>query len=164
MRDIDELGSNNRLVFQDESYAIIGAAMDVYYKLGCGFLEPVYQEALAYEFGLREIPYVGQTDLSIKYKDYILKKRHRADFVCYGKIIVEIKAVVSLTPIDWAQLLNYMKASQFRVGLLFNFGSAGRLEQKRMIIKISFRAFRKKTTEVTEKTEYAERDRKNKFE
>lgn len=134
MRDIDELGSSNRLVFQDESYAIIGAAMDVYYRLGCGFLEPVYQEALAYEFGLRNIPFLAQADLSIKYKDYVLRKSYLADFVCYEKIIVEIKALVSLTPVDWAQLLNYMKASQFRVGLLFNFGSVGRLEQKRMII------------------------------
>lgn len=134
MREIDELGSKNRLVFQDESYAVVGAAMDVYYKLGCGFLEPVYQEALAYEFGLRNIPFTSQTELPIKYKDYVLQKRYRADFVCYEKIIVEIKALSALTPVDWAQLLNYMKASQFRVGLLFNFGSSGCLEQKRMII------------------------------
>lgn len=63
--------------------------MDVYYKLGCGFLEPVYQEALAYEFGLRDIPFQAQADLPINYKDYILTKCYRADFVCYEKIIVE---------------------------------------------------------------------------
>ena len=65
MRNIDEVGSSNRLIFEDESYAIIGAAMDVYYRLGCGFLEPVYQEALAYEFGLRQIPFTAQTRLKI---------------------------------------------------------------------------------------------------
>jgi GxxExxY protein len=74
MRDIDEIGSANRLVFGDESYAVIGAAMDVYYRLGCGFLEPVYQEALAIEFGLRGVPFTAQTRLPIRYKDYILKK------------------------------------------------------------------------------------------
>ncbi len=134
MGDADELGLPNRLVLQDESYAVVGAALEVYYKLGCGFLEPVYQEALAFEFVLREIPFVAQAVLPIKYKEYTLTKRYRADFICYDKIIVEIKAQSSLTPVDWAQLLNYMKASQFRVGLLFNFGSSGRLEQKRMII------------------------------
>ena len=134
MRDIDEIGSANRLVFGDESYAVIGAAMDVDYRLGCGFLEPVYQEALALEFGLRGVPFTAQTRLPIRYKDYILKKGYRADFVCFDKIIVEIKAQTALVAIDWAQLLNYMKASQFRVGLLFNFGSVKDLEKKRMII------------------------------
>lgn len=134
MRDIDEIGSANRLVFGDESYAVIGAAMDVYYRLGCGFLEPVYQEALAIEFGLRGVPFTAQTRLPIRYKDYILKKGYRADFVCFDKIIVEIKAQTALVAIDWARLLNYMKASQFRVGLLFNFGSVKDLEKKRMII------------------------------
>jgi GxxExxY protein len=74
MRNIDEVGSSNRLIFEDESYAIIGAAMDVYYRLGCGFLEPVYQEALAYEFGLRQIPFTAQTRLKIRYKDHTLRK------------------------------------------------------------------------------------------
>lgn len=83
MRNIDEFGSSNRLVYEEESYAIIGAAMDVHYRLGCGFLEPVYQEALGYEFGLRRIPFVPQTSLTIKYKDYVLKKGYRADFVCF---------------------------------------------------------------------------------
>lgn len=108
--------------------------MDVYYRLGCGFLEPVYQEALAIEFGLRGVPFRAQTKLPIKYKDYILKKGYRADFVCFDKIIVEIKAQTALIAVDWAQLLNYVKASQFRVGLLFNFGSVKDLEKKRMII------------------------------
>ena len=72
MRNSDEIGSRSRLVYEDESYAIIGAAMDVYYRLGCGFAEPVYQEALAYEFGLRHIPFTEQTKLRIAYKDHLL--------------------------------------------------------------------------------------------
>lgn len=108
--------------------------MDVYYKLGCGFLEPVYQEALELEFQMRDIPFVSEALLPIKYKHLTLKKTYKADFVCYEKIIVEIKALTSLTAVDSAQLLNYLKASQLRVGLLFNFGSVGRLEHKRMII------------------------------
>ena len=108
--------------------------MDVYYRLGCGFLEPVYQEALALEFGRRNIPFTAQTRLPIKYKDFVLKKKYRADFVCFEKIIVEIKSETMLIPVDWAQILNYLKASQFRVGLLFNFGSERDLEKKRMIL------------------------------
>jgi GxxExxY protein len=134
MRNIDEIGSANRLIFEDETYAVIGAAMDVYYRLGSGFLEPVYQEALELELTLRGIPFTAQTRLPIKYKDFILKKRYRADFVCFEKIIVEIKSQTALIGVDWAQLLNYMKASSYRVGLLFNFGSEQTLEKKRLII------------------------------
>ena len=131
---LDEIGSPNRYVLQDETYALNGAAMEVYYKLGTGFAEQVYQEALEIELGMRGIPFQAQQELQIKYKDITLKKLYRADFVCYGEIIVEIKAVSALSPVDWAQLLNYMKASGFRVGLLFNFGSHGRLEYKRLVI------------------------------
>jgi GxxExxY protein len=92
IRKLDELVSDNRLINRDETYAIIGAAMDVYYKLGCGFAEPVYQEALQLELGLRHIPFAAQGKLHVKYKDFVLKKYYRADFVCFEKVIVEIKA------------------------------------------------------------------------
>ena len=134
IRKIDEIGSDNRLIYGDETYAVIGAAMEVYYRLGCGFAEPVYQESLGLEFGLRHIPFVAQRKLRLKYKDFLLKKFYRADFVCFDKIIVEIKAQSALTGSDWGQLMNYMKASGFRVGLLFNFGSVKALEKKRIII------------------------------
>lgn len=134
MDDPNEIGSPNRFILKDESYAIIGAALDVYYKLGSGFLEPVYQEALAIEFQLRDIPFLPQVDLPIVYKEYTLKKTYGADFVCYDSIIVEIKALVALTKVDWAQLMNYLKASSMRVGLLFNFGSIPRMEHRRIII------------------------------
>jgi GxxExxY protein len=134
MDDPNEIGSSNRFIYKDESYAIIGAALDVYYKIGSGFLEPVYQEALAIEFQLREIPFISQVELPIVYKDFTLKKTYRADFVCYDSIIIEIKALSALTPVDWAQLMNYLKASQLRVGLLFNFGSIPRMEHRRIVI------------------------------
>jgi hypothetical protein len=90
IREIDNIGSNN-LILEEETYSIIGAAMDVYYRLGTGFLEPVYQEALAYEFGLRGVPFEAQKKLPIFYKDHQLKKGYFADFLCYGQVIVEIK-------------------------------------------------------------------------
>lgn len=102
MDQIDELGSTNRYILEDETYAIIGAAMDVYYSLGCGFLEPIYQEALEIELGLRGIPFIPQQELAVKYKNLTLKKYYKVDFVCFDKIIVEIKAVTALTPVDWA--------------------------------------------------------------
>jgi len=129
----DDLGSG-RLILEAETYSIIGAAMDVYYRLGEGFLEPVYQEALAYELGLRGIPFESQKKLPIVYKNHRLKKGYFADFLCYEQVIVEIKALTALSTIDWAQIMNYLKASHLRVGLLFNFGSLGRPEVKRIVI------------------------------
>jgi GxxExxY protein len=133
IREIDNIGSKN-LILEEETYSIIGAAMDVYYRLGSGFLEPVYQEALAYEFGLRQVPFEAEKKLPITYKDHLLKKGYFADFVCYDQIIIEIKAITTLSPIEWSQIMNYLKASKPRIGLLFNFGSQGRMEMKRIVI------------------------------
>lgn len=108
--------------------------MDVYYRPGNGFLEPVYQEALAIEFNLRRIPFESQKVLNIYYKGHLLNKTFYADFMCFGKIIVEIKAIGQLSPIEWSQIINYLKASKLRLGLLFNFGSVGHLEKKRLIV------------------------------
>jgi len=133
IREIDDLGSNN-LILQDETYAIIGAAMDVYYRLGDGFLEAIYQEALAYEFGLRGIPFEEQRRLPVFYKEHRLNKGYFADFLCYGQVIVEIKALSALSPVDWSQIMHYLKASGMRIGLLINFGSSGRPEIKRIAV------------------------------
>lgn len=132
--EADNVGSANRYILEDETYAIIGAAMEVYYKLGNGFAEPVYQEALAIEFGLRDVAFESQKRLTIDYKGHKLNKGYIADFLCFGQIIVEIKAISHLTAVDWSQIINYLKATQLRVGLLFNFGSSGRLEKKRIVI------------------------------
>jgi GxxExxY protein len=123
----------SELLFKDESYAIVGAAIEVHRELGAGFLEPVYQEALEVELAAREIPFEAQKRLDIHYKGQPLNKTYIADFVCYNQIIVEIKAQDCLTGIDEAQIINYLKASTLQLGILINFGSPGRLEQKRLI-------------------------------
>ena len=122
------------IIFKEEVYAIVGAAMDVYWQLGRGFLEPVYQEALGIEFRRRKIPFDPQQDIVILYKGEPLEKTYTADFICYGKIIIELKALEGLGGREVGQLLNYMKATRFNIGLLINFGSPVRLEWKRYVI------------------------------
>ena len=122
------------LLLKDEVYALVGAAMEVYNVLGPGFLEPVYQEALAIEFLERNIPFEAQKELHISYKGRELRKTYVADFVVFGKVIVEIKALERLTSREEAQLLNYLKATGVQVGVLVSFGAAGKLEWKRMIL------------------------------
>jgi len=132
---LDDIGAQPaKILLAEESYAVVGAAMEVYYKLGSGFAELVYQEALEIEFGIRGIPFMREKWLKIDYKGYILKKEYKADFLCFDQIIIELKAVPQLMPVDWAQIMNYLKASHLRLGLLFNFGSSVRLEQKRVIV------------------------------
>ncbi len=122
------------LIHGEETYAVVGAAMEVYYKLGPGFLEPVYQQALAVEFSRRNVPFVEQCRFKIDYKGVILDNEYVADYLCYDKIIVEIKSLSNLSSIEWAQIINYLKVSHMRVGLLFNFGSEGKLEWKKLVI------------------------------
>jgi GxxExxY protein len=115
-----------------QTYAIIGAAMEVHSQLGEGFLEAVYQEALAIELVAREIPFQREVGLPICYKGKLLSCSYRADFVCYGEIIVELKAISSLGAIEDAQLLHYLKATGLKRGLLLNFGASS-LEKKRLV-------------------------------
>jgi GxxExxY protein len=122
------------LLLKDEVYAIVGAAMDVYWQLGRGFLEPVYQEALGIEFRRRRIPFEAQEEIVIHYKGEALKKKYVADFICYEQIVIELKALEALCGRDVGQLLNYMKATRFNVGLLINFGSPVRLEWHRYVL------------------------------
>ena len=121
------------LIFKDEVYAIYGAAIEVHKELGAGFLEAVYQEALEIELHERGIPFEAQKSLPICYKGHLLKKAYIADLVCYGTIIVELKSIKELSDRDDAQILNYLKATGLRLGLLLNFGSQGRLERKRLV-------------------------------
>lgn len=122
------------LIFKEEVYVIVGAAMEVYCQLGRGFQEPVYQEALEIEFRRRNIPIEPQEEIVIYYKGEPLKKKYVADFICYGQIIIELKALDGLGGREVSQLLNYMKATRFNLGLLINFGSPGRLEWHRYVI------------------------------
>ena len=116
----------------DKTYKIIGAAMSVHSELGCGFLEAVYQEALKMEFIHLQIPYQQQKRLPIYYKANILSKFYIADFVCYDDIIVELKAITETTGINRAQVVNYLKATNYKIALLINFGKIN-LEYKRFI-------------------------------
>lgn len=112
------------LLYKEESYQIIGAAMEVHRELGCGFVEPVYQEALEKEFILRKIPYEREKELTINYKGALLTKTFRADFICYDKIILELKAVKEFSDEHYSQIYNYLRASRMGLGLLINFGTA----------------------------------------
>lgn len=122
------------LIYKDESYNIVGAAFQVYNNLGFGFLEAVYQEALEIEFQRRGIPYEREKELNIVYDGVQLKQTYKADFVCYGKIIVELKAVSELDDAHRSQVYNYLHATGYRLGLLLNFGCYDELEKERIVI------------------------------
>ena len=116
-----------------ESYDITGAAMHVYNTLGPGFLEAVYQEALAIEFKKRGILYEQEKELKVFYDGQELKQTYRADFVCYGNIIVELKAVSELDNSHRSQVYNYLKATGYKLGIIFNFGSREELQYERVV-------------------------------
>jgi GxxExxY protein len=122
------------LLFKEEVYAIVGAAMETYNQLGPGFLEAVYQEALELELEERGIPFHPQQELNILYKGRKLKKTYITDFLAYDKIMVEIKALNHLTPNEVSQLINQMKATGCKVGVLINFGHEDSLEWRRYIL------------------------------
>ena len=121
------------LLYENESYAIRGAAMKVYEILGHGFVESVYQEALEIEFRRRNIPYKREVEIEVYYDGVLLEKKFRADFVCYDSIIVELKAVSELDEGNLLQLSNYLKATHLRLGLLINFGNMSGMEIERWI-------------------------------
>ena len=122
----------DKIVFKEESFKIIGACIEVHKTLGCGFLELVYQEALEIEFKNQSIPFEREKELKIYFKGIELRKRYNADFICYEKIIVEVKALSQLVSDHEAQLLNYLKATGYKLGLLVNFGEKS-LKYKRMV-------------------------------
>ena len=116
------------LIYPEESYKIIGACFNVYKEKGCGFTEPVYQECLEIELEYQEIPFEAQRKLKLAYRGRELKQTFKPDFICYEKIVVEIKAVANLVDQHRAQLLNYLNATEMKLGLLANFGHYPKLE------------------------------------
>lgn len=122
------------VIYKEESYKIVGAAFEVYNKLGHGFLEAVYQEALEIEFKKNDIPFEREKELKISYDEVELKQTYKADFVCYDKIIVELKAVSALEDAHRSQVYNYLHATGFKLGILLNFGKSGGLEIERIVL------------------------------
>ena len=120
-------------IFKKECYEIIGSCMEVHSELGCGFLEAIYQEALELSFMDFEIPFEREVQLDVFYKGRELNKKYFADFICFDEVIVELKAVNALADVHYAQVLNYLKATGKRVGLLVNFGAKS-LQYKRVIL------------------------------
>ena len=124
----------DNLVYKDESYAVIGACLEVYNVMGAGFLEGVYQKCLEREFSLRGIPFVPQKRVALFYKGFDIEQDYISDFVCYDKIIVELKAVSKLNDEFRSQVLNYLNATKFALGLLVNFGHHKTLERERFVL------------------------------
>ena len=120
------------IILKEESFNIIGAALEVHKIIGCGFTEPLYQEALEQELSLRGIPFVREKNYHFTYKGKVLEKTFRPDFVCYDKVIVELKTVTEFTDEHYAQVYNYLKATGSELGILINFGKRS-LEYKRIL-------------------------------
>ena len=130
------------IIYKDESYQIIGACFEVYKQKGCGFTEPVYHECLKIEFRLRNIPFVSEPIIYLEYKGETLESYFKPDFVCFDKIIVELKAVSKLIDEHRAQTINYVNATNYDLGLLVNFGSFPRLEHERIGNKKVYRTLK----------------------
>jgi len=120
------------ILFADEVYEVVGAAMEVYNEMGSGFLEPVYQECLEIEFGRRKIPSKSQERINLNYKGTQLKNVYIPDLICYEKIVIELKSAKSIAREHQAQVYNYLKATNLTLGLIINFGSAPDIEYQRI--------------------------------
>jgi GxxExxY protein len=121
-----------QIIFKEESYKIVGACYEVYREKGCGFVEPVYQECMELELRLQQIPNIPQKPLRLEYKGQQLASSYIADFICYDKIIVELKVVSDLNDEHRAQVQNYLKATQLHLGLLVNFGHYPKVQIERI--------------------------------
>jgi len=115
-----------------KTYAIIGAAMEVHRELGCGFLEAIYQDVFEMELGLRGIPFVREANIPVFYKGQQLRSNYRVDFLCYGDLPVELKAMSLMTGVEEAKLIHYLKSARHKIGMLINFGAPA-LDWRRMI-------------------------------
>lgn len=123
---------NNR---DEQTYVIIGAAIAVHRELGCGFLEPVYQEAFEREFQLQQIPYEREKVLPVYYRGALLNTYYKVDFICFGTVLVELKALQQLSAREESQVINYLKASGLHKALLINFGTSS-LQHQRLVYNL----------------------------
>jgi GxxExxY protein len=123
----------SEFIYQEESYAIMGACFEVYKDKGCGFHEPVYHESLGIEMRLRNLPAISKPKLQLEYKGQRLETGFEPDYVCYGRIILELKTVAKLLDAHRAQVMNYLKSANMRLGLLVNFSHHPNLEWERII-------------------------------
>lgn len=124
----------NDIIYRDESYKIIGACFEVYNEKGHGFLETVYQECLEIEFAHKGTPFIAQKELQLFYRGQRLNQTFKPDFICYDRIIVELKALSKLVDEHCAQVLNYLNATGFKLGMLVNFGHYPKLEYERIVL------------------------------
>lgn len=120
------------LIYEQETYKILGACFEAYKQKGCGSTEPVYQECLAIEFEIQKIQFIAQPKIQLEYKGRVLENFFKPDFICFDKIIVEIKALSDLIEANKSQTLNYLNATNFELALLVNFGHFPKLEHKRI--------------------------------
>ena len=123
-----------KLLFEEETFAIRGAVFDVFRELGCGFLEAVYQECLEKELKAKGIPFLSQPELTLSYKGQRLQQTYKPDLICYDQIILELKAVKDISPEHKAQAINYLKATNLKLGLLINFGSHPKAQIERFAL------------------------------
>ncbi len=123
-----------KILYKDECYLIQGAIFDVYREMGAGFLESVYQECLEKELNIQSIPFLSQPELHLSYKGETLNQKYKPDFICYDKIILELKAVKEISAIHKAQLMNYLKATELKLGLLVNFNHYPKVEIIRIVM------------------------------
>ena len=131
---MSEITDRDRVLFPDEVYRIQGAVFDVYREMGSGFLEAVYQECLALEFAARSLPFAAMPSLALTYKGTPLRQTYVPDFVCSDRVVVELKAVRELAPEHRAQVINYLKATGLRLGLLVNFPPNAKARVERFVV------------------------------
>ena len=124
----------SQIIYKEESYKIIGACFEVYNEMECGFLEPVYQECVEIELQYQRLPFTSQRELSLTYRNRVLEQKYKPDFICYDKIILELKSVSEITNDHRAQVMNYVHATNLSLGLLVNFGAYPKLEYERFVL------------------------------
>jgi len=130
------------IVFKEESYKLVGACFAVYKNKGCGFTEPIYQECMELELRHQNIPYVSQPEVQLEYKGRLLRQHFKPDFICFDKIILELKAVSNLIDEHRAQAMNYLNATKFELALLVNFGHYPKLEYERLANRRNYKSAR----------------------